>query len=128
MALEQPSSQRQIRFGELVRSIISGCLLRADFYDTEISMTSITVSFVKMSKDLRNANIYFTPLGGKFKDKLLEILNEQKYIFQKYIATSNLQSKFTPKIIFYIDDTFDEAEKISKLLSDKKVLRDLEDE
>ena len=121
-------SQRQIRFGEVIRSLISECLLRADFYDNEISMTSITVSFVKMTKDLKIANIYFMPLNGEFKDKLLETLNSQKYIFQKYIVNAKLQSKFTPKINFYIDDTFDEAEKISKLLLDQKVLRDLENE
>lgn len=126
--LEQPSSQRQIRFAELIRSIISECLLRADFYDNEISMTSITVSFVKMSKDLRIANIYFMPLGGTFKDKLLNNLNQQKHVFQKHIANAKLQSKFTPKINFYIDDTFDEAEKISKLLLEKNVLRDLDNE
>jgi ribosome-binding factor A len=128
MVLEQPVSQRQIRFGELIRSLISQCLLRGDFYDNEISMTSITVSFVKMSKDLKIANVYLMPLGGEYKDKLLNILNKQKYIFQKYLADAKLQSKFTPKINFYIDDTFDEAEKISKLLLDKKVLRDLENE
>ena len=128
MALEQPSSQRQIRFGELVRSIISGCLLKADFYNTEIPMTSITISFVKMSKDLRNANVYFIPLGGRFKGKLLVTLNEQKYIIQKCLASAKLQSKFTPKINFFIDDSFDEAEKISNLLLDKKVSRDLQDE
>tara|TARA_B110000438_G_C15582788_1_gene550355 strand:+ start:262 stop:633 length:372 start_codon:yes stop_codon:yes gene_type:complete len=121
-------SQRQIRFGEVIRSLISECLLRADFYDNEISMTSITVSFVRMSKDLKIANIYFMPLGGMFKNKLLVNLNAQKYIFQKYIANAKLQSKFTPKINFYIDDTFDEAEKISKLLLDKKVLKDLGNE
>tara|TARA_B110000196_G_scaffold301036_1_gene294870 strand:- start:685 stop:1056 length:372 start_codon:yes stop_codon:yes gene_type:complete len=121
-------SQRQIRFGEVIRSLISECLLRADFYDNEISMTSITVSFVRMSKDLKIANIYFMPLGGMFKKKLLVNLNAQKYIFQKYIANAKLQSKFTPKINFYIDDTFDEAEKISKLLLDKKVLKDLGNE
>ena len=121
-------SQRQIRYGELIRSLISECLLRADFYDNEISMTSITVSFVRMSKDLRIANIYFIPLGGKYKDKLLDELNSQKFIFQKYIADAKLQSKFTPRINFYLDDTFDEAEKISNLLSDKKVLRDLDNE
>jgi len=125
---EQPLSQRQIRFGELIRSLVSECLLRGDFYENEISMTSITVSFVKMSKDLRNANIYFIPLGGEFKEKLLDILNEQKYVFQKYIANARLQSRFTPKINFYIDDTFDEAEKISKLLLGEKVLRDLDNE
>ena len=121
-------SQRQIRFAEVIRSLISECLLRADFYDNEISMTSITISFVSMSKDLRIANIYFMPLGGEFKDKLLGSLNSQKYIFQKYIANAKLQSKFTPKINFYIDDTFDEAEKISNLLLDQKVIRDLKNE
>ena len=118
------SSQRQIRYGEVIRSLICECLLKEDFYDNNISMTSVTVSFVKMSKDLRIANIYFMPLGGK----LLEILNNNKYVFQKYISKAKLQSKFTPKIKFYIDDTFDEAEKISKLLLNTKVSRDLKNE
>ena len=121
-------SQRQIRYGEVIRSLISECLLRGDFYDNEISMTSITVSFVKMSKDLRIANVYFMPLGGEYKNKLLNLLNDQKYIFQKYIVNAKLESKFTPKINFYIDNTFDEAEKITKLLSEKKVLRDLKND
>ena len=108
--------------------MISECLLRADFYENKISMTAITVSFVRMSKDLRVANIYFMPLGGLYKNKLLDNLNLNKYVFQKYIANAKLNSKFTPKINFYLDETFDEAEKISKLLLDEKVLRDLENE
>jgi len=129
MSSGQMTSQRQIRFGEIIRSLISECLLREDFYYNEIKMTSITVSFVKMSKDLRIANIYFIPLGGgEYKDKLLENLNKNKHIFQKYIAFAKLKSKFTPKINFYIDNTFDEAEKIKKLLLNKKVIRDLENE
>ena len=118
-------SQRQIRFAEIIRSVISECLFKSDFYDEKITIMSVTVSFVKMSKDLRIANIYFMPLGGQYKDQLLETLNSKKYIFQKYIAKAKLQSKFTPKIKFYIDDSFEEAEKISKLLMNKKVLRDL---
>ena len=128
MTIKKMLSQRQIRFGEVIRALISECLLRADFYDNEISMTSVTVSFVKMSKDLRVANIYFMPLGGEFKNKLLDILNLNKYVFQKYISSAKLHSKFTPKINFYIDDTFDEADKISKLLLNNKVSRDLENE
>ena len=126
MSSDQTTSQRQIRFGEIIRSLISECLLREDFYYNEIQMTSITVSFVKMSKDLKIANIYFMPLGGgEFKDKLLENLNKDKHIFQKYIAFAKLKSKFTPKINLYIDNTFDEAEKIKKLLLNTKVKRDL---
>ena len=129
MSSDQVTSKRQIRFGEIIRSLISDCLLKEDFYYDEIQMTSITVSFVKMSKDLRIANIYFMPLGGgEFKNKLLDNLNKNKHIFQKYIAFAKLKSKFTPKINFYIDNTFDEAEKIEKLLLNKKVIRDLENE
>ena len=121
----QMSSQRQIRYSELIRSLISECLLREDFYDPNFEITSVTISFVKMSKDLRFANVYLMPLGGKDKDFILDNMNKKKYIFQKYLSEAKLQSKFTPKINFFIDDTFDEAEKIKKLLLDKKVSRDL---
>ena len=121
-------SQRQIRFGELIRSIISDCLLKEDFYDEDINSSSITVSFVKMSKDLKIANIYFMPLGGINKEVILEILNEKKYIFQKFLSKAKLQSKFTPKLFFYLDDMFDEADKIEQLLLNEKVLRDIKDE
>jgi len=121
----QMSSQRQIRYSELIRSLISECLLREDFYDPNFEIFSVTISFVKMSKDLRFANVYLMPLGGKDKDFILDNMNKKKYIFQKYLSEAKLQSKFTPKINFFIDDTFDEAEKIKKLLLDKKVSRDL---
>ena len=117
-------SQRQIRFGELIRSLISECLLKEDFYDEKINSTSVTISFVRMSKDLRIANIYFMPLGGINKNNILENLNEKKYIFQKFLSKAKINSKFTPKIFFYLDDTFDEAQKIERLLMNKKVLRD----
>jgi len=119
------SSQRQIRYGELIRSLISDCLLKEDFYDQDISYTSVTVSYVKMSKDLKTANVYLMPLGGENQQFFLENVNQKKHIFQRYLSNAKLKSKFTPKIKFFIDDTFDEAEKIAKLLLDKKVLRDL---
>ncbi len=117
-------TQRQIRFGELIRSLISDCLLREDFYSESINPTSITVSFVRMSKDLKIANIYFMPLAGKDKKQILINLNEKKYIFQKFLSKAKIQSKFTPKLSFFLDDTFDEAEKIEKLLLNKNVTRD----
>ena len=121
-------SQRQIRFGELIRNLISDCLLKEDFYESNINSESITVSFVKMSKDLKIANVYFMPLGGKNKLNILESLNKNKFIFQKYLSKAKIHSKFTPKLSFYLDDTFDEAEKIEKLLENKNVIRDIKNE
>lgn len=121
----QMSSQRQMRFSELIRSLISECILIEDFYNIEISINSITVSFVKMSKDLRMANVYIMPLGGQNQKNIIDKLNKNKFIFQQYLSKAKLNSKFTPKIHFYLDDTFDEAEKIEKLLLNEKVRRDL---
>ena len=121
-------TQRQIRFGELIRSIISDCLLKEDFYIDNFDPSSITVSFVRMSKDLKIANVYFMPLGGKNKNNILQNLNENKYIFQKFLSKAKIQSKFTPRLSFYLDNTFDEAEKIEKLLSIKNVIRDTKNE
>ena len=55
-------------------------------------MSTITVSFVKMSKDLRVASVYFMPLGGKNKDQILQFLNNNKYVFQKSISIAKLSS------------------------------------
>ena len=120
------SSQRQLRFSELIRSLISECLLVEDFYNLSFETTSITISFVKMSKDLRIANVYLMPLGGENKNKIIEEINSQRFIFQKFLSKAKLNSKFTPKINFYLDDSFDEAEKIEKLLLNKDVQRDLD--
>ena len=120
------SSQRQLRFSELIRSLISECLLVEDFYNFSFETTSVTISYVKMSKDLRIANVYLMPLGGENKNKIIEEINSQKYVFQKFLSKARLNSKFTPKINFYLDDSFDEAEKIEKLLLNKDVQRDLD--
>ena len=66
------------------------------------------------------------PLHGENKIKIVKALNEKKYIFQKFLSRAKLNSKFTPKINFYLDDSFDEAEKIEKLLLNKNVSRDLD--
>ena len=118
-------TQRQIRFAELIRSLLSDCLIKEDFFHENINFSSITISFVRMSKDLKIANVYFMPLGGKDKSEILDILKDRKYIFQKFLSKAKINSKFTPKLSFYLDDTFDEAEKIENLLLNKNVLRDI---
>ena len=125
MNLGKMPSQRQIRFGEVIRSIISESFIREDFYNSNIDVSKITVSFVQMSKDLRIASVYVTLLGSNKTDEMLESLNNHKYIFQQAISQAKLKSKFTPKINFYIDNSFEEAENIENLLLDKRVLRDL---
>ena len=118
-------SQRQIRFGEVIRSIICETLSRDCMLNEEHDLSTVTVSFVKMSKDLRVASVYIMPLGGHAKEEVLNIFNDNRYLFQKAISREKLKSKFTPKINFYLDNSFEEADRIEKLLLDEKVSRDL---
>ena len=118
-------SQRQIRFSEVIREIISDTINKNNFFNEEIELGSITVSFVNVSRDLRIASVYIMPLGGYNKEKILDLINKNIHIFQKAILKEKLHAKYIPKLRFYLDDSFDEAQKIKKLLSNKKVIRDL---
>ena len=128
MNSNNPLSQRQIRYGEVIRAIVTETLSKDFMLSEEYDLSIVTISFVKMSKDLRLASIYIMPLGGEKKNQILDLLNENKFFLQKAISNAKLRSKFTPKINFFIDDSFDEAERIEKLLLNKKVLRDLRNE
>ena len=125
MSSKHLPSQRQARFSEVIRSILSDVLSKNQILNENIELSPITISFVIMTKDLRIASIYIMPLGGHDKNKILELVNKNKHFFQKAISNEKLKSKFTPKIRFFLDDTFEEAERIENLLLDKKVLRDL---
>ena len=125
MYTKNEPTQRQIRFSEVIREIISDTINKNHILNEEIELGSITVSFVKVSKDLKIASVYIMPLGGYEKEKILDLINKNKHIFQKDISQKKLRIKYIPKINFYLDDTFDEAQKIEKLLSNKKVVRDL---
>ena len=71
-------SQRQIRFSEVIRIIVSETINKNHILNEEIELGSVTVSFVNTSKDFRNASVYIMPLGGYNKD---EILNYWKIYF-----------------------------------------------
>ena len=91
-------SQRQIRFSEVIREIISDTINKNNFFNEEIELGSITVSFVNVSRDLRNASIYIMPLGGYNKEKILDLINKNIHIFQKAILKEKLHAKYIPKL------------------------------
>ena len=58
---------------------------------------------------------------------ILEQLTAEKWLFKKLLA-AKLKLRFTPEINFRVDDTFDEVDRINKLMSDPKVQADLTEE
>ena len=120
-------SQRQLRVGELIRHELAEMLSRGDVHDPVIEAHMITVPEVRMSPDLRLATIYVMPLGGRDEEEVLGALERNKRYMRGEIAR-RVNLKFAPDIRFRVDDRFDEAERIEKLLRTPAVRRDLGDD
>jgi ribosome-binding factor A len=118
------ASQRQLRVGELVRHALAEMLIRGDVHDPVIETHLITVPEVHMAPDLRLATIYVMPLGGRDAEAVLAALERNKKYLRGEIAR-RVNLKFAPEIRFRIDERFDEAERIEKLLRTPAVQRDL---
>jgi ribosome-binding factor A len=117
-------SQRQLRVGELIRHEIADMLIRGEVHDPVIETHMITVPEVRMTLDLRLATIYVMPLGGRDAKDVLDALDRNKRYMRGEIAR-RVNLKFAPEIRFRIDERFDEAERIEKLLRTPVVQRDL---
>ena len=118
------ASQRQLRVGELIRHEFADMLARGDVHDAVIEGHMITVPEVRVSADLRLATIYIMPLGGHDEKEVLDALERNsRYVRGEIARRVNL--KFAPEIRFRIDERFDEAERIEKLLRTPVVRRDL---
>ena len=117
-------SQRALRVGELVRHALAEMLIRGDVHDPALEGRMITVPEVRMAADLRLATIYVMPLGGRDADKVLAALERNKRFLRGEIAR-HVNLKFAPELRFLIDERFDEAERIEKLLRTPAVRRDL---
>ena len=120
-------SQRQLRVGELVRHAMAEMLTRGDVHDPVIEGHLITVPEVRMTPDLRLATIYIMPLAGRDTDKVVAAFERNKKFIRGEIAHA-VNLKFAPDIRFHIDNRFEEAERIDKLLRSPEVKRDLDDE
>ena len=117
-------SQRALRVGELIRHAMSDMLTRGDVHDPVLEGHLITVPEVRMAPDLRMATIYVMPLGGRDIKDVIDALERNKRFLRGEIA-HRVNLKFAPELRFRVDERFDEAERIEKLLRTPAVQRDL---
>lgn len=117
-------SQRQLRVGEVIRHAIANMLQRGDIHDPAMAGHIVTVPEVRLSPDLKLATVYIMPLGGKDEPLVIEALNRHKGLIRSEVAR-NISMKFAPELRFRRDETFDEADRITRLLVSPAVKRDL---
>jgi ribosome-binding factor A len=117
-------SQRALRVGELVRHAMAEILTRGDLMDEVVTSHVITVPEVRMSPDLKLATIYVMPLGGKDEAAVVEALQRNRRFVRGELAR-RLSIKFVPDVRFRLDESFDEAARIDRLLRSERVQPDL---
>ena len=75
---------------------------------------TVTITDIKVSKDIRSAIVYFVTLDKNFK-KIEKIINELKPTIKFYLS-KNVHLKRIPDIKFIFDDTIIKGQRINKLL------------
>jgi len=117
-------TQRQLRVAEEIRHILAQLFARVDYFDEVIQKAHITVTEVRISPDLKSAKVYVMPMGGAHQETVIEALNKAAPFYRSELGRQ-LAIRFTPSLRFYIDETFDEASKITALLQSNRVKQDL---
>jgi ribosome-binding factor A len=113
-----------LRVGELVRHAIVEVFAHEGVHDPVLASHALTFPEVRMSADLRLATVYVMPLGGRDVQAVLAALEKNKRWLRGALA-KRIEMKFMPELRFRLDTTFDEADRIERLLRSPEVARDL---
>ena len=108
-------SNRQLKVGQQIRFLISNFFIKEDFIFENFDSKNLTVVDVVLSADLKNAKIFVITNSVNTNKFFIDELNSKSKLIQKKIA-SNLTSKFTPKLKFFFDNSFEYSDKINNIL------------
>ena len=112
---KQPSN-RQLKVGQQIRFLVSNFFIKEDFIFENFDSKNLTIVDVILSPDLKNAKVFVITNSVDTNKWLIDELNNKSKLIQKKIAL-NLTSKFTPKLKFFFDNSFEYSDNINKILA-----------
>lgn len=118
---------RPLRVGEEIRHVLADILGRGDLRDEDLAGRPITVTEVSVSPDLRNATAYVMPLGGRDVAIVLAALKRAAPFLRGEVAR-RIRLRFAPNLRFALDERFDSADRVEKILHSPAVVHDLDDD
>jgi len=118
MSKSKEPSNRQLKVGETIKRELS-LILAKELHHPVFENLFLTVTEVRMSPDLRYAEVFIVPMIGKIAntEKLIEALNDVSYKMRS-IINKKVKLKYSPEIRFRFDDSFDKAQKLNNLLDE----------
>jgi len=116
-----------LRVGEEIRHALVRILSRGDLHDPLLSKANVTVTQVEVSPNLQDATAFIVPLGGSQMDELVRAFNRASGFLRGQLARE-IHLRYTPRLGFAPDLSFDRADEVERLLHSPRVRRDLEQE
>lgn len=111
------SRQRAIRVGEAIKEEISD-ILRHELKDPRIGFVSVVN--VEVSSDLRHARVYVSVLGDEeAKRETIAGLESAKGFIRTEVGR-RIRLRYTPDIVFTLDDSIAHGVRIAELLQEMK--------
>jgi ribosome-binding factor A len=111
------SFSRADRVGGLIQKVLSN-ILKKDIKDPRLKMATITG--VKVSRDLKQARIYFTTSGGIQKKSNAIKGFSSAHGFIKRTLAHELDLKYMPDIKFFYDESLEYGAHIDELIESTK--------
>jgi ribosome-binding factor A len=108
-------SIRTEKVAEEIKHQLAGILSR-DL--AELRLGLVTVTRVRISKDLKNAKVYVSFIGNKDSTEIcLEKVNNRKKQIRMHLG-ANMHLRYVPELDFYFDDNMEYASRIDEIIKE----------
>lgn len=107
---------RQQKFSRLIQKDL-GEIFQKDM-NNAFGKTFITITEVEMSPDLGLAKIYLSLMLAENPKETMEVIQLKKSEIRKHLGNRiGKQVRIVPELVFYLDETLDQANRIESILS-----------
>jgi ribosome-binding factor A len=109
------SSRRVLKVAEAIREVV-GMAILVDIKDPRVR--DVTVTFVEVSADLRQAKVHVSVMGDEKKQQLslIGLQNSAGFLQQK--IGNRLDTRYIPRITFVLDQGIKNAMAVTRILNE----------
>ena len=110
-----PQGSRTDRVGDLIRGELSSLLVR---HVRDPGVRPVTVTRVKMTKDLQQARVYYTTLTDARGRREAERALRRARPFLKRQLGQRLRLRHVPELMFFHDAAVEQQDRVAQLLDE----------
>jgi len=110
---------RQLRLNELVKRELSAIIARQINFEGVL----VSINAVDVTPDLKNAHVFVSILGAANGASVIDKLEAHRPVLQAELSR-HVVLKYTPHLIFHIDDSIERGARVLEILQDLEKPRD----